>query len=68
MTLSVGDRRGLLRTSQPHRALPAVLAAAGPNPLGAALEAVWHAMGTHGERHPELLEELRSVCSEWAGE
>ncbi|WP_228454408.1 hypothetical protein [Streptomyces alkaliphilus] len=68
LTLSVGDRRGLLRTSQPHRALPAVLAAAGPNPLGAALEAVWHAMGTHGERHPELLEELRSVCSEWAGE
>ncbi|KPI22089.1 hypothetical protein OV450_7506 [Actinobacteria bacterium OV450] len=54
------DVRGPI--SQPYFALPAVLAAAEPNPLKAALDAVWHALHTHGEHYPELLTEIwRSV-------
>ncbi|MFF3838265.1 hypothetical protein [Streptomyces sp. NPDC001930] len=53
--------------SQPHFALPAVLAAAEPTPLKAALDAVWHALHTYGEHYPDLLEEIRSVCAERAG-
>ncbi|MFQ6199241.1 hypothetical protein [Streptomyces sp. NPDC000405] len=53
--------------SQPHFALPAVLAAADPDPLKAALDAVWHALHTYGEHYPELLKEIRSVCTERAG-
>ncbi|MFH9044795.1 hypothetical protein ACH4FA_36510 [Streptomyces sp. NPDC017966] len=56
------------RISQPHFALPAVLAAAGTDPLEAALDAVWHAVGTYGEHYPELLEEIRSACAGKAGE
>ncbi|MFH9090314.1 hypothetical protein [Streptomyces sp. NPDC017673] len=59
-----GDPRGPERISQPHFALPAVLAAAEPVPLRAALDAVWHAVNTYGERHPELLDPFRSVCAE----
>ncbi|MFJ5811114.1 hypothetical protein [Streptomyces sp. NPDC093093] len=50
--------------SQPHFALPAVLAAAEPDPLKAALDAVWHALNTYGEHYPELLDEIRSI---WGG-
>ncbi|MCX4985888.1 hypothetical protein [Streptomyces sp. NBC_00572] len=53
--------------SQPHFALPAVLAAAEPTPLHAALDAVWHALHTYGEHYPDLLEEIWSVCTERAG-
>ncbi|WP_329137329.1 hypothetical protein OG552_27330 [Streptomyces sp. NBC_01476] len=64
----VGNLRGPERISQPHFALPAVLAAAEPHPLKAALDAVWHAVNTYGERYPELLEEIRSACTDQAGE
>lgn len=50
--------------SQPHFALPAVLAAAEHDPLKAALDAVWHALNTHGEHYPKLLDEIRST---WGG-
>lgn len=50
--------------SQPHFALPAVLAAAEPDPLKAALDAVWHGLNTYGEHYPELLDEIRSI---WGG-
>ncbi|WP_409467438.1 hypothetical protein [Streptomyces sp. HC307] len=59
-----GNPRGPERISQPHFALPAVLAAAEPAPLRAALDAVWAAVNTYGERYPELLEEIRSACAE----
>ncbi|MER7489568.1 hypothetical protein ABTY20_27445 [Streptomyces sp. NPDC126497] len=62
-----GTPREPSRISQPHFALPAVLAAAEPAPLKAALDAVWHAVGTYGEHYPELLEEIRSVCAGKAG-
>jgi len=50
--------------SPPHFALPAVLAAADPTPLKAAVNAVWHALHTYGEHYPELLEEVWSACRE----
>ncbi|WP_374213271.1 hypothetical protein [Streptomyces sp. G1] len=50
--------------SQPHFALPAVIAAADPYPLKAALDAVWHTIATYGEHCPELLREIRSACPE----
>lgn len=50
--------------SQPHFALPAVIAAADPDPLKAALDAVWHAIATYGEHYPELLREIWSACPE----
>jgi hypothetical protein len=56
------------RISQPHFALPAVLAAAGTRPLKAAVDAVWHALNTYGEHYPELLEEIRTACAERAAE
>ncbi|CAL9478886.1 hypothetical protein SUDANB145_02983 [Streptomyces sp. enrichment culture] len=55
------------RISQPHYALPAIPAAAGPDPLRAALDAVWHALGTHGEHYPDLLAEVRALCGEGLG-
>ncbi|WP_324795133.1 hypothetical protein SJX93_19380 [Streptomyces cyaneofuscatus] len=55
--------RALHRISQPHYALPAVLAAAGPAPLIAALDAVWHALNTRGEHYPEFLDEIWAVCA-----
>ncbi|MDH6554884.1 hypothetical protein [Streptomyces sp. SAI-041] len=63
-----GTPRGPERISQPHFALPAVLAAAEPDPLKAALDAVWHAVNTYGEHYPELLEKIRSACVEQLGE
>ncbi|MFC9589361.1 hypothetical protein ACFTUC_06095 [Streptomyces sp. NPDC056944] len=59
-----GTTRGLLRISQPSFALPTVLAAADPDPLKAALEAVFQAVSTCGEHYPELLEEIRAVCAD----
>ncbi|MFE3073093.1 hypothetical protein [Streptomyces sp. NPDC059247] len=53
---------------QPYFALPAVLAAADPDPLKAALDAVWHALHTYGEHYPRLLEEIRSLCAEHTDE
>ncbi|MEU0763497.1 hypothetical protein ABZ351_27835 [Streptomyces microflavus] len=58
-----GTQRALHQISQPHYALPAVLAAAGPAPLIAALDAVWHALNTCGEHWPEFLDEIRSACA-----
>ncbi|GGR41093.1 hypothetical protein [Streptomyces roseolus] len=57
--------RGLI--SQPHFALPAVLAAAEPSPLEAAPDAVSHALETYGEHYPELLKEIRSFCADRSG-
>ncbi|MDQ0788657.1 hypothetical protein [Streptomyces sp. B3I8] len=51
------------RISQPHFALPAVPAAADPDPLRAALDAVYAATETYGERYPELLAEIRAACA-----
>ncbi|OAH14317.1 hypothetical protein [Streptomyces jeddahensis] len=59
-----GNPRGPEQISQPYFALPAVLAAAEPDRLMAALDAVWHAVNTYGEHYPELLEEIRSACAE----
>ncbi|MEU6474193.1 hypothetical protein ABZ902_33420 [Streptomyces massasporeus] len=53
-----------LRISQPHMALPAVTAAAEPDPLRAALDAVYAAVVTYGENHPALLAEVWSFCEE----
>ncbi|MFF9063608.1 hypothetical protein ACF09K_33735 [Streptomyces sp. NPDC014882] len=63
-----GSPREPSQIAQPYFALPAVLAAAEPVPLKAALDAVWHALNTYGEHYPELLEEIRSACAEGAGE
>ncbi|MGC4938174.1 hypothetical protein [Kribbella sp. DT2] len=48
---------------QPNMALPAIFAAADPDPLKASLDSVWAAINTYGERYPELLEEIWSVDS-----
>ncbi|CAL9504366.1 hypothetical protein SUDANB58_03520 [Streptomyces sp. enrichment culture] len=50
------------RISRPHYALPALPAAAGPDPLRAALDAVWAAVGAYGEDYPRLLAEVRAAC------
>ncbi|WP_405688702.1 hypothetical protein [Streptomyces sp. NBC_00057] len=64
---ATGTPRAPEQISQPHFALPAVLAAAEPAPLRAALDAVWHALNTYGEHYPELLDEIRSACAERVG-
>ncbi|MFJ5223925.1 hypothetical protein [Streptomyces sp. NPDC088400] len=61
---ATANPRGPVRISQPHFALPAVLAAAEPDPLKAALDAVCHAVNTYGGHYQELLEEIRSACAE----
>ncbi|GLX42222.1 hypothetical protein Sros01_82940 [Streptomyces roseochromogenus] len=43
---------------------PTVLAAADPDPLKAALEAVFQAVSMCGEHYPKLLEEIRAVCAD----
>ncbi|WP_320779546.1 hypothetical protein [Streptomyces sp. CRN 30] len=58
-----GAQRTPHRISQPHFALPAIPAAADPDPLRAALEAVWHALGTYGDRYPLLLAEVWASCA-----
>ncbi|MFJ8079249.1 hypothetical protein ACIQ6Y_01290 [Streptomyces sp. NPDC096205] len=57
---------GELRLSQPHMALPALLAAAEPDPLRAALDAVHAAVTAYGEDYPSLLAEVRA-CLEVTG-
>lgn len=56
-----GTVRGSQQIAQSYFALPAVLAAAEPDPLKAALDAVWHAVNTYGEHYPELLGALVGV-------
>ncbi|MFG2907508.1 hypothetical protein ACGF13_20910 [Kitasatospora sp. NPDC048286] len=53
-----------LPVSQPHMALPAVLGAAEPEPLRAAIDAVSAAVVTYGEDHRTLLAEVRAVLAE----
>ncbi|NEE13723.1 hypothetical protein G3M58_45615 [Streptomyces sp. SID7499] len=62
--LAIGRPDPSLRISQPHMALPAVTAAADPDPLRAALDAVYAAVVTYGEDHPALLTEVWSFCEE----
>ncbi|MFD0410434.1 hypothetical protein [Kitasatospora sp. NPDC127116] len=50
--------------SQPHLALPALLGAAGPDPLRAAVDAVFAAVATYGGDHRTLLAEVRAVLAE----
>ncbi|MEV5440644.1 hypothetical protein AB0K80_32270 [Streptomyces sp. NPDC052682] len=58
-----GGPRPPLRLSQPHMALPAVLAAAVADPLRAALDAVFAAVVTYGDDYPALLEETAAALS-----
>ncbi|MGW0472137.1 hypothetical protein [Streptomyces coeruleorubidus] len=59
---TIGRPDPSLRMSQPHMALPAVTGAAEPDPLRAALDAVFAAVDAYGENHPALLAEVWSVC------
>ncbi|BFO18614.1 hypothetical protein SHKM778_50020 [Streptomyces sp. KM77-8] len=59
-----GEPDHSLRMSQPHMALPALLGAAEPDPLRAALDAVYAAVAAYGEDHPTLLREIRSALPE----
>ncbi|MFH9589889.1 hypothetical protein ACH4LS_32765 [Streptomyces luteogriseus] len=61
-TVTFGRPDPSLRIPQPHAALPAVTAAADPDPLRAALDAVHAAVVTYGEDHPALLAEVWSSC------
>ncbi len=47
-----------IHMSQPHMAVPALFAAAGPDPLQAALDAVYAAVTAYGADHPDLLREV----------
>jgi hypothetical protein len=49
--------------SPPHVALPAVIAAADPDPLRAALDAERAAVSTYGEHYSALLTEIRAACA-----
>lgn len=62
--ITIGRPDPSLRISQPHMALPAVTAAAEPDPLRAALDAVYAAVVTYGEDHPAFLAEVWSFCEE----
>ncbi|MEU3087819.1 hypothetical protein ACWCQ0_29270 [Streptomyces massasporeus] len=64
--VSFGPPDPSLRFSQPHAALPAVTGAAEPDPLRAAVDAVYAAVVTHGEGWPVLLAEVGSLCRERA--
>ncbi|MFF7794729.1 hypothetical protein [Streptomyces sp. NPDC007991] len=61
MAVTFGPPDPSLRMSQPHMALPAVTGAAEPDPLRAALDAVFAAVAAYGENHPALLAEVWSV-------
>ncbi|WP_457785853.1 hypothetical protein [[Kitasatospora] papulosa] len=63
-----GTLRDPQRIAQAYFAPPAVLAAAEPDSLKAALDAVWHAVNTYGELYSELLKELRSACADQMSE
>ncbi|MET9559204.1 hypothetical protein [Streptomyces tauricus] len=62
VSVTTGSPDPSLRVSQPHMALPAVTGAAEPDPLRAALDAVYAAVATFGERCPALLDEVRAAC------
>ncbi|MET9581491.1 hypothetical protein ABZY30_39065 [Streptomyces massasporeus] len=66
LLVSFGPPDPSLRFSQPHAALPAVTGAATPDPLRAALDAVYAAVVTYGEDWPALLAEMGSLCRERA--
>lgn len=60
--VTLGEPDPSLPISQPHMAVPALLAAADPDPLRAALDAVYAGITTYGEHYPALLREVWSVC------
>ncbi|MFI2608487.1 hypothetical protein [Kitasatospora sp. NPDC018619] len=62
-TLTFGPPDPGLRMSQPHMALPAVFGAAEPDPLRAAIDAVYAAVVTYGEDHPALLAQVRAALA-----
>ncbi|MFC8143933.1 hypothetical protein ACFUKV_19715 [Streptomyces paradoxus] len=62
LLVSFGPPDPSLRISQPHAALPAVTGAAEPDPLRAAVDAVYAAVVTYGEDWPALLAEIGSLC------
>lgn len=62
VSVTAGPPDPSLRVSQPHMALPAVTGAAEPDPLRAALDAVYAAVATFGEDCPALLDEVRAAC------
>ncbi|MFD9235148.1 hypothetical protein [[Kitasatospora] papulosa] len=68
MAHGFGTLRDPQRIAQAYFAPPAVLAAAEPDSLKAALDAVWHAVNTYGELYSELLKELRSACADQMSE
>ncbi|WP_308407496.1 hypothetical protein [Streptomyces olivochromogenes] len=62
LVATIGEPDPSLRMSQPHMAIPALLDAAHPDPLRAALDAVFAAVATYGEDYPVLLQEVWSAC------
>ncbi|MER6566113.1 hypothetical protein ABT288_07930 [Streptomyces sp. NPDC001093] len=59
---TIGEPVPSLPVSQPHMAVPALLGAAEPDPLRAALDAVYASIATHGEGYPALLRQVWSLC------
>jgi hypothetical protein len=57
-----GEPDPSLPMSQPHMALPALLGAGKPDPLQAALDAVYAGITAYGEDYPALLREVWSMC------
>ncbi|MFF7604410.1 hypothetical protein [Streptomyces parvulus] len=66
-TLTQGGPGPLTRMSQPHMALPALLAADLPDPLRAALDGVWAGVSAFGEEYRTLLDEVRALCGPEGG-
>ncbi|MER5834328.1 hypothetical protein ABT116_26675 [Streptomyces sp. NPDC002130] len=64
LLVSFGPPDPSLPVSQPHAALPAVTGAAEPDPLRAAVDAVYAAVVSYGAGWPALLAEMRSLCRE----
>lgn len=64
LSVTIGEPDPVLRMSQPHMALPALLGAAESDPLQAALDAVYAAVAAYGEDYRTLLQEVRSACQE----
>ncbi|EST36261.1 hypothetical protein M878_02825 [Streptomyces roseochromogenus subsp. oscitans DS 12.976] len=62
LRVTIGEPDPSLPFSQPHMALPALLGAADPDALQAALDAVYAGIATYGENYPALLREVWSVC------
>ncbi|WP_229881998.1 hypothetical protein [Streptomyces alanosinicus] len=62
LSATIGEPDRSLPVSQPHMAVPALLGAAAPDPLQAALDAVYAGIHTYGEAYPSLLREVWSVC------